>query len=91
MWKTINGLGKQVVWYSEEECQTALEQLSTDKKEAQLQAELVRTLYTIKDAEIKKLEKALIEIKNIAKKHIGWCNKCEIKQILQKASEVLDD
>ena len=78
MWKTINGLGQPVTWYSEEEYQS----IKKDKTEALEQLEFVRTLNTVQEAEIRKLSKTLTEIRELAKpyqrdidKICGYCRK----------------
>lgn len=89
MWKTINGLGQPVTWYSEEEYQS----IKKDRTEALEQLEFVRTLNTVQEAEIRKLAKTLIEIKEILlfnEKELEECLHNDIDgQILQKISEVV--
>ncbi len=59
-----------------------------DRAEALKQLEFVRTLNTVKEAEIRKLSKTLTEIKEIAEKrnYLDY-NEC-LDDILQKISEV---
>ena len=92
MWKTINGLGQPVTWYSEEEYQS----IKKDKTEALEQLEFVRTLNAVQEAEIRKLTKTLIEIKEIANKIANYYDgdeyelmRKDAEQILQKISEVV--
>ena len=89
MWKTINGLGQPVTWYSEDEYQS----IKKDKTEALEQLEFVRTLNTVQEAEIRKRTKTLIEIKEILlfnEKELEECLHNDIDgQILQKISEVV--
>ena len=79
------------------ELQEQLDQLKADRKEALKQLEFVRTLNTVKEAEIRKLSKTLTEIKEIAENVIkNVSDRCiettpmygVHKQILQKISEV---
>jgi len=72
------------------EYQLELDQLKADREEALKQLEFVRTLNTVKEAEIRKLSKTLTEIKEIAKN--GCYDDCgmpldELSIILQKISE----
>ena len=68
------------------------DKLKTDKVEALEQLEFVRTLNTIREAENRKLEQTLTEIKEIAEEdfnHTCWKTYArQLKQILQKISEV---
>ena len=72
--------------------QQQLDQLKADRKEALKQLEFVRTLNTVKEAEIRKLSKTLTEIKEIAEdeSYIGFWDE-QISKILQKISEVEDE
>ena len=91
MWKTINGLGQPVTWYSEGEYQS----IKKDKTEALEQLEFVRTLNTVQEAEIRKLTKTLTEMKEMAEKIANYYDgdeyelmRKDAEQILQKISEV---
>ena len=54
-----------------------LDQLKADREEALKQLEFVRTLNTVREAEIRKLSKTLTEIKEIAEKaKKDICNNC---------------
>ena len=68
------------------------DKLKTDKAEALEQLEFVRTLNTIREAENRKLEQTLTEIKEIAEEdfnHTCWETYArQLKQILQKISKV---
>lgn len=81
------------------EYEQQLDQLKVDRGEALKQLEFVRTLNTVKEAETRKLSKALAEIKEIAeifcnacqefepKKRSSNCMYCNYGKILQKISE----
>ena len=94
-------------WNNQDRLFKQLDQLKADRTEALKQLEFVRTLNTVKEAENRKLSKALTEIKEIAEKTLNMVdyktyfkrdNKSlkqegfkAIQQILNKISEVLDD
>ena len=80
------------------EAQEQLDQLKADRKEALKQLEFVRTLNTVKEAEIRKLSQTLTEIKEIADicckttdckkcKFFAICENDCVDVILQKISE----
>ena len=74
------------------EYQLELDQLKADRKEALKQLEFVRTLNTVKEAEIRKLSKTITEIKEIVSSTLDcgeWIGQGDNKmeQILQKISE----
>ena len=78
--------------------QQQLDQLKADRKEALEQLEFVRTLNTVKEAEIIKLSKTLTEIKKIASHYNDMSGNCvivnffeDMRKILQKISEVSND
>lgn len=76
------------------EYEQQLDQLKVDREQALKQLEFVRTLNTVKETEIRKLSKTIAEIKEIAEKEVKHAPdgetfaRPEIKQILQKISEV---
>jgi hypothetical protein len=91
MWNTTNGLGKEVVWYSEEEYQ-AIKKLNEANKG--LLTATAKQNYKLLQ-EYDKLKTALTEIKEIAE-DFGFNGIYEdcftgIQKILQKISEVEND